>query len=361
MTAEGWRSAPEARPVGVEPFEATYGAGFEAQEDGPEAIECEVAEDGGDFRLHEAVLAERPDRLCFVDGVMRTEARLTRVGRGGEMRFGLAGSWAAGAVVVDAHGPARIAEVDQGRVVVFSGGEAVELPRHQGGWEWTPLAVEGEDVAAARDRLRDEMRAAEAKVAARVGADGFVVVFDGPLRSLRRSASGSGQAMGYVKTHHRRTLPAEEWRQVPNLQAGQRTSLFAMPVGMYACYVRVGLPGPWAGGWAGVARLEVPQDAGLEAAAATADKAAAWLPAFATALHRNARAPVNLTPVAGLEKHLRRLLGNPELAVRAVREAVVELNRKEQARVSAASTREAGDDARPPGDGRAADGPMRAK
>ena len=332
MTVEGRGFDPLPRPVGVEAFEATYGAGFEAQEDGPEAIECEVAEDGGDFRLREAVPAERPERLCFVDGVMRTEARLTRVGREGETRFGLAGGWAAGAVVADAGRPARVAEVVQGRMVVFSGGEVVKLPRHVDGWAWTPVAVEGEDVAAARNRLRDEMQAAEAEVAARVGGDGHVVVFDGPLRSARRSRSGGGQVMGYVKTHHRRTLAVEQWRQVPNLHAGQRTSLFAMPVGMYACYVRVGVPGPWAGGWAGVARLEVPQDAGLEAAAATVDQAAAWLPALATALHRNARAPVNLTPVAGLEKHLRRLLGNSGLAVRAVREAVVALNKKEQAR-----------------------------
>ena len=68
----------------------------------------------------------------------------------------------------------------------------------------------------------------------------------------------------------------------------------------YACYVRVGMPGPWAGGWAGSARLEIPQDAGLKAAAALLDRAAAWLPQFATPLHRNARAPVNLTPVARL-------------------------------------------------------------
>lgn len=331
--------APEARPVGVEPFEATYGAGFEAQEDGPEAIECAVAEDGGEFRLHEPGPAGRPERLCFVDGVMRSEARLTRTGKEGETRFGLAGSWAAGAVVVDADGPARVAEAELGRVVVFSGGEVVELPRHKDGWAWTALAVEDEDVSAARDRLREEMQAAEAEIAARVGGEGYAVVFDGPLRPARRSGRGGGQVMGYVKTHHRRTLAVEQWRRVPQLQPGQRTSLFAMPVGMYACYVRMGVPGPWAGGWAGIARLEVPQDAGLDAAAAAADQAAAWLPAFATALHRNARAPVNLTPVAGLEKHLRRLLGNSRLAVRAVREAVVELNRKEAGTVSADAPR----------------------
>ena len=31
---------------------------------------------------------------------------------------------------------------------------------------------------------------------------------------------------------------------------------------------------------------------------------------FASALHRDARAPVNLTPIAGLERHLHRLQGD---------------------------------------------------
>ncbi len=297
----------------------------------PEAIECEVAEDGGAFRFHEVAPVERPERLCFVDGVMRTEARLTRVGSSGETRLGLAGSWAAGAVVVEADQPAEIAEVVQDRMVIFTGGDVVRLPRHKDGWAWTPVAVEDDDVAAARDRLRDEMQAAEAEVASRLRDDGRTILSDGPLRSGLRSGTGPGQVMGYVKTHHRRTLAVEQWRQVPKLETGQRTSLFAMPVGLYACYLRMGESGPWAGGWAGVARLEVPQDAGLEAAAAAVGRAAAWLPAFAAALHRNPRAPVNLTPVAGLERRLRHLLGNPRLAVRAVREAVMDLNRKEQA------------------------------
>lgn len=286
-----------------------------------------MTEDGRDFRLHEVVPTERPERTCFVDGVMRTEARLTRVGGEGETRIGLAGSWAAGAVVLDADRPARVAESDvlQGRMVVFSRGEVVKLPRHKDGGRGRPWPSTAKMWARPGTAFATRCR----RSGPSSGADGSVVAFDGPLRSARRSGSGGGYAIGYVKTHHRRTLAVEQWRQVPKLRTGQRTSLFAMPVGMYACYVRVGMPGPWARGWAGIARLEIPQDAGLEAAAALLDRAAAWLPQFATPLHRNARAPVNLTPVAGLEQHLRRLLGSSRLAVRAVRESVMELNRNE--------------------------------
>ena len=320
--------------VGVEPFEASYGAGFEAQEDVPNAVECEIVEDGGQLRFHEAAPgAEQPRRLCFVDGVMRTEARLTRSGPDGETRMGIAGSWAAGAVLAEADRPARIEEVRQGRAIVFAGGERVELPARPGGWQWTPLAVEGEDVDAARQQLKETMQGAEARIAERLCADGWVTVFDGPLGPARRrgrnaaAASGRGQVLGYVKTHHRRMLALESWRLVPRLGVGQRTSLFATKVGLYACYLRVGGAGPWAGGWAGIARLETPQDEGLASAVDAVGRAAAWLPRFATRLHREARAPVNLAPVSGLERKLRRLLGNPGLAVRAVRESVMELNR----------------------------------
>ena len=62
--------------------------------------------------------------------------------------------------------------------------------------------------------------------------------------------------------------------------------LFALPDDLYGCYLRVGDPGPWAGPWAGIARIEVPAGIGLAAAVEAAGEAAGWLPAFASALHR---------------------------------------------------------------------------
>ena len=58
-----------------------------------------------------------------------------------------------------------------------------------------------------------------------------------------------------------------------------------------------------------------------------AGASATWLPAFASALHRDARAPVNLTPIAGLERRLHHLQGDARLALRAVRESVLRHNR----------------------------------
>ena len=92
--------------IGVEAFDATYGAGFQASDDSPHAVECELVEDGGAFVAHRPTAADRPRRVAFVDGTLRTEARLTSTAPDGDVSMGLAGSWAAGAVL-DGNEPAR--------------------------------------------------------------------------------------------------------------------------------------------------------------------------------------------------------------------------------------------------------------
>ena len=323
-------STATSRPfIGVEPFDAAYGAGFRADEEDEHTVECLVVEDGGHFRIHRPPDAGPPARLCFVDGVRRTEAHLTHTGPGGETITGIAGAWGAGAVLIGRDGPAEIGHEEIGRAVIFSGGEQVRLRPHPGGWRWMSLSVESEEPHAASQHLQRLMREAEATIADRLAADGWLVVFDGPLRGIRHSRTTP--VAGYVKTHHRRTLAIEHWQTVPSLAVGERTSSFAMKDDRYACYVRVGDPGPWAGPWAGIARLEVPASSGSGQAIATVDRAARWLPAFASAPHRDARAPVNLAPVARLEQHLHHLLGDSRLALRAVREAVMQHNREEEA------------------------------
>ena len=281
--------------IGVEAFDATYGARFQASDDSPHAVECELVEDGGAFVAHRPTDADRPRRVAFVDGTLRTEARLTRTGPDGEVSMGLAGSWAAGAVLVDGDEPARFDQVTTRRAVIFTGGQPVRLPDHRDGWRWEPYAVDGADVDAARQQLQRLMRDAEADIAEALSNDGWLTVLDGPLHGIRHRRGLP--VIGYVKTHHRRMLAREHWVRVPELTAGERSGLFAMKDALYGCYLRVGDPGPWAGPWAGIARLEMPSGIGRDAAVEAAERAAGWLPVFASALHRDARAPVNLTPI----------------------------------------------------------------
>jgi hypothetical protein len=81
-------------------------------------------------------------------------------------------------------------------------------------------------------------------------------------------------------------------------------------------YVR--LPGGRGHPWAGIVRCEVVAGVPVDAAAATADAVAHALPAFASAGHKDPRAPVNLIPIGGLERALRHRLGDAQLLYRAL-------------------------------------------
>ena len=114
--------ADAAGTIGVEAFDAPYGAGFEVDDASPHALDCELVEDGGAFVAHRPEAAGRPRRVAFVDGTMRTEARLTHTGPEGDLTTGLAGSWAAGAVLVTDDGPAGFDRIAVGRTAIFTGG-----------------------------------------------------------------------------------------------------------------------------------------------------------------------------------------------------------------------------------------------
>lgn len=309
---------------GIDPFDVGYGASFAAEADSPFDVECEVIEDGGTLRPHGPKPGAPPSGLAFVDGTMRTDARLTRTGADGVVYSGLAGSWAVGAAVDDGNLPLAIDGVVTERVAIFCGGVPVSLPPQPGGWSWAADAVDADDVSMARQRLQRRMRDGEAQLAEELCSTGRLTVVDGPLNNIRRTRSLP--VVGYVKTHHRRLLDPSNWALVPGLGTGQRSSAFALGDELYACYLRVGAAGPWASPWAGIVRLEVPAGAGRNAAVDALDAASSWLPRYASAAHRDKRAPVNLTPVAGLEAQLRRRAGDSRLALRAVRDAITQLN-----------------------------------
>ena len=219
--------ARAAGTIGVEAFDAPYGAGFEVDDASPHALDCELVEDGGAFVAHRPEAAGRPRLVAFVDGTMRTEARLTHTGPEGDLTTGLAGSWAAGAVLVTDDGPARFDRIAVGRTAIFTGGRAIRLPDHRDGWGWEPHAVEGSDIEVARRHLRRLMRDAESAIAERLCGDGWLTVLDGPLYGIRHRRNLP--VLGYVKTHHRRMLATDLWTRVPGLAVGERSGLFALP------------------------------------------------------------------------------------------------------------------------------------
>jgi hypothetical protein len=309
----------EDKPIiGIEAFEPSYGAAYRVDAELPHTQACEIVEDGGllECRTPAATMSNL-ERVAFVDGVRRADARLTATTQG-RTCAGLAGAHGVGAVLAAPDTPIRIDRLSVTRLVLWGDGQHHPLPPVHG-WVWQTASVSRSAPDAPLQELQSRMRFAEGALAKALCHDGWLTLVDGPLNYIR---SRDIPVIGYVKTHHRPLLEPEQWRRVPHLKVGQRTSLFALRTDVYACFTRVGDAGRWASPWAGIVRLEVPASVGLQAAAETADRAAVSLPRFASMQHRDPRAPVNLQPIGALERRLHRELGSHQLAARAVRDSV---------------------------------------
>jgi hypothetical protein len=261
-----------------------------------------------------------PASLLFTDGVRRVDAQVWITTAAGGVRPGLCASYAAGVVRCRAPGtrsggPAELVAADVARGL-FTPAEAEAIATPHG--TWAVRAVAGDQPDAQALALQQHMGALEVAAARRVAGDGGeLIVVDGPLTG-RQDVPG---AVGYVKTHHVAYLPATLEPVVRALRAGERTPLFvtAGAWSRWSWYLRLAPPAGHP--WSGVVRCEATADLALGEAAALADRTAGLLPAFASAPHKDPRAPQNLYPIAGLERALRRRLGDALLLHRALRVA----------------------------------------
>lgn len=73
--------------------------------------------------------------------------------------------------------------------------------------------------------------------------------------------------------------------------------------------------------WSGVVRAECSPDLPVAEVTRLADLTARLLPPLASAPHKDPRAPQNLVPIGGLERELRRRLGDQHILYRALRAA----------------------------------------
>ena len=169
-------------------------------------------------------------------------------------------------------------------------------------------------------RLGDvEVQAAVAARAAMAGhgvpADGDLLVIDGPLRGRQHLP----RALGYIKSHRTTYLPPELNALVAALAPGQRTPVFLIGTSWdrHTWYLR--LPGTADAPWAGIVRIECSADLPAGEVIGLAELSQLCLGRFASAEYKDARAPQNLYPIAGLERELRRRLGDPRLLYRALR------------------------------------------
>lgn len=253
-----------------------------------------------------------PAHIDFVDGVRRIDARVWITGADGDARQGLCASFAGGVVRCDRRAVIRALKVGRG----FFGLSGVPDLRTPGG-TFKACPVAEDDIQQLINGVQERMGQLEVQVAGSDPGDGLIVM-DGPLRGSQRIPG----AIGYVKSHRVQYLSAGTRAVVARLAPRQRTPLFLIQTKWtrYSWYLRLseaeGHP------WAGIVRCEAWPDSGLEWVKKVADASTATLPRFASEPHKDDRAPQNLYPIAGLERELRRRLGDPGLVLRGLQRAV---------------------------------------
>ncbi|HEX5615863.1 MAG TPA: hypothetical protein VFZ83_11985 [Acidimicrobiia bacterium] len=256
-----------------------------------------------------------PPAVVFVDGVRRLDARSwISAPDGSETQPGLFASYAAGSVRCDT--VATVASVVVGRCVVSPSRALGTVTT--GHARYDAIGVADAQPETLNRAIQDAMSAIEIRVAEAARAEGDeLVVVDGPLR--RRDHLP--HTIGLVKSHNVRYLPDDLDPVVGRLGVGERTPVFLVPAAFsrYSWYLR--LPGPADSPWAGIVRCEASARSSPAEVVALADVVAATLPRFASEPHKDARAPQNLYPIGGLERELRRRLGDAALLYRALRVA----------------------------------------
>lgn len=253
-----------------------------------------------------------PDVVLLVDGVRRIDATLWSGDIGGRSYPALAASYAAGVVRCDLRrGLAEVATAPEIRRGLFTAAPgAGDLAA--GPIRYVAQHVASDDPDKLPQAIQPRMTELEILVSLAAG-DADLLVVDGPLRG-RRTAN----TLGYVKTQRQPYLPAPLIPVVTALMPGQRTPVFLRGTSWrsYSWYLRL----PVAGGapWAGIVRMECSADLTTQEAISLADLSLATLPRFASTPYKDPRAPQNLIPIAGLERRLRGLLGDPRLLHRAM-------------------------------------------
>jgi hypothetical protein len=342
----------------VDGWDPSYGSSMEVEgqlEESRATVDADVEVPAARWRpIDPGGTDPLPDALLFVDGVRRIEARVWIDGDPGAENGGPAGggpggatvalcaSYAAGVVCCCKAGSHLV--VGELRRGLFSvDPHARDISTRAGDYRVSVVSNRRAEVpvmAALTAKLQDRLAEVEKIAAARArgpagtgsarlpgdhprDSEHDLLVIDGPLRGRENLP----RALGYIKSHHKTYLPPELNALVGTLGVSQRTPVFHMAnisrTGTAwerrSWYLR--LPCPPGAPWAGVVRIECAADLPMPEVTRLAGLSQRCLARFASTEYKDSRAPQNLYPIAGLERELRRRLGDPQLLYRALREA----------------------------------------
>lgn len=291
----------------VEAWDSDYGAPTDPElDDASQNVDVAVEVRPEDWRplLGEA---DPTEDILFVDGVRRVDATLWIDQPPDFPGFALAATYAAGAVRCNGAATMEECAVERG---LFTSAPAADVDTAVG--TYGVKATKGTTPEELWLGIQQRMGSLEAEVTRAAGGAEMLVV-DGPLSHAR----DIDNAIGYIKTQKVQYLPMELRQVLTALPAGYRTPLFLTTTSWsrFSWYLRLA---NHAGPAGGLVRCEVDADMPAADAARVANKASASLPRFASARHKDPRAPQNLYPIGGLERLLRHRLGDNERAIRAL-------------------------------------------
>ncbi len=297
----------------VESWAPEYGSSLNvsSSEDAEDLADATVERELDNWAPIDPGPATRPDEIAFIDGIQRIDARIW-IHENGISTPAVCVSMAAGATVC-APGTAITTGIRVARSLVApAASTAGPIGTRHATYEFVPAQDETPEAT----YLAIHGRRTELEVGVARSVSCGLIVFDGPLRGYR-----DPQGVGYIKTHHKVYLPQAVRAVLGDLADGQRTPLFFLSGGQargrWSWYLR--LPGPRVHPMSGIVRLELPGTGTAAEAVQRAEYVSACLPQFASEPHKESRAPQNLYPISGIERELRRRLGDAHLLERALR------------------------------------------
>lgn len=261
-----------------------------------------------------------PEAVAFVDGAQHIEARVL-ADDGQRLVYGAFAAFAVGAAVCERGRVETHLEPPRRALTLSDGAREDDVHIPCGGlrlrYVASPTSERGAE-APARElhRLRQD---AERDLGQQLTERGIpLVVADGPLRFQRKPR---GHVVGVVKTMHTLYVDIARLSCLAELQPGERSPVFRIERDRpaYSWFVRLAAGGPSNHALSGIVRIETMADGvSLDETVELADLTAGLLPTFASPRYWDARAPQNLVPIAGLERQLRRTLGDASFIRRAI-------------------------------------------
>jgi uncharacterized protein len=315
----------------LDPWAAEYNTAFFAEEakyNNPEKLEPFVETETWE-RIAPKETSLTWDKLLFVDGTRRIEARVLLEDEREEVAFGAMGSCAVGVVdCCPVHSrQAEIYKTEVSRICALSSGHSLPnfevLPRGSrlGTLKYEIRSTDKREAEAVVQELQDVMLRQEKNLTAKLAQQHpeSLIICDGQ----RPIDTDQTNVIGYLKTIHDSRISREQLGIVRSLEQGERSPVYKVNMSgdkvYFEWFLRLRDPRPWLYSLAGMVRIQA-YSQNLDYILQLANWTCLNLPVFASRQHQDPRAPQQLLPTRALEHELKRRMGDAQLIRRRITE-----------------------------------------